>query len=529
MLVLGDGLQDRQPLGGDVQPVLTQRLCPVFRHGVRLCPDLDLFKLSRRDGARLYGEPVACVEERRAWGRAARSDRPRSSLAEFAPSADRADPVEILLAQEKSRVPALLPLRHRRMAASPFAFYRGGAAIMAGDLGALPSTGLTTQLCGDAHLANFGLFAAPDRSIVFDVNDFDETNPGPFEWDVLRLAASFVLAAQEIGASEATSRKIVADAARGYREQMAWHAAHGNLVNWYSRIDVGYLSAWAKKEGKAARTTMRKSVAKAETRDTWSALDKMTLTQDGHRRLLDLPPLLLPFPLDGNVAHHVGHLIDRYAATLPHDRAQLLDRYRAIDIGHKVVGVGSVGLLAIVVLFEGRDADDVLILQAKQAVDSVLAPFCAGSEYAQHGQRVVVGQQLMQAASDPLLGWVTSDYGRDFYLRQLRDKKYSPDISQMKPSVLADYALLCGRALARAHARSGDSVAIDAYVGSGRRFDAAVTQFALRYAMQVHADYKTFTSAIAEGHLDVGSPEKDRSLSLRLDTAGGIEVVEGNR
>ena len=435
----------------------------------------------------------------------------------------------MLLAQEAVRVRALTPLRHRRMAASPFAFYRGSAAIMAGDLGVVPSTGLTTQLCGDAHLANFGLFAAPDRSIVFDVNDFDETNPGPFEWDVLRLAASFVLGAQEIKATKSKTREIATGAARGYRQQMAWHAQHGNMDNWYSRIDVGFLRAWAQNEGSAARGTMRQSVAKAESRDTWSALDKMTTMREGKRRLLDLPPLLLPFPLDGDVGHHIGHLVDSYAATLPPDRAQLLDRYRPIDIGHKVVGVGSVGLLAIVVLFQGRDPDDILVLQAKQAVASVLEPFSGTSVYNEHGQRVVVGQQLMQAASDPLLGWVTSDYGRDFYLRQLRDKKYSPDISQMKPAVLKDYALLCGRALARAHARSGDSVSIDAYIGGGARFEEAVVDFAFRYATQVHADYRAFTTAITEGRVHVGSPEQDRSLSLRLDTAGRIEVVEGNR
>ena len=467
---------------------------------------------------------MGTVEERRDRGRAARSNRPRSSLADFIPAADRADPVEVLVAQEAVRVQALTPLRHRRMAASPFAFYRGAAAVMAADLGAQPTTGLTSQLCGDAHLANFGLFAAPDRSIVFDVNDFDETNPGPFEWDVLRLAASFVLGAQEIAAKQAKIREIVTSAARGYREQMAWHAARGNLDNWYSRIDVGFLRAWAQGEGKAARGTMRESVAKAETRDTWSALDKMTTMRDGKRRLLDLPPLLMPLPMEGDVAHDIGHLVDRYAATLPPDRAQLLARFQPIDVGHKVVGVGSVGLLAIVVLFQGRDPDDVLVLQAKQAVDSVLEPFSGASDYSEHGQRVVVGQQLVQAASDPLLGWVTSDVGRSFYLRQLRDKKYSPDITRMKPSVLGDYALLCGRALARAHARSGDSVAIDAYIGSGGRFDEAVADFAFRYAVQVHADYERFTAAIAEGRVDVGSPEQDRSLRLELDSDGGIVV-----
>lgn len=468
---------------------------------------------------------ASSVDQRREMGRAARSGRPRSGLADFTHVAGRPDPVDVLLAQERERVQALTPLRHRRMAASPFAFYRGSAAIMAADLGALPATGITTMLCGDAHLANFGLFAAPDRSIVFDVNDFDETNHGPFEWDVMRLATSLVLAGEEIAASKSKIREIVTASARGYREQMAIHAQETNLDNWYSRIDVAALTAWTQREGQAARSTLRRSVAKAQTRDAWSALDKMTVLRDSKRQLIDEPPLIMPLALDGDVAHHVADVVDRYRETLPPDRDQLLERYRPIDIGHKVVGVGSVGLLAIVVLFQGRDADDVLVLQAKQAVSSALEPFSGLSIYPEHGQRVVVGQQLMQAASDPLLGWVTTPAGRSFYLRQLRDKKYSPDVAAMKPKVLQNYALLCGRALARAHARAGDPIGIDAYLGKSAKFEEAITGFAFAYARQVHADFATFTAAITDGRIRTGSVEQDERLRLGVNDQGAIEVV----
>ena len=396
---------------------------------------------------------------------------------------------------------------------------------MAADLGALPTTKLWAQLCGDAHLANFGLFAAPDRTVVFDVNDFDETSPGPFEWDVLRLATSFVLAAEQAGVPAEKAGVIVGNAARGYREQMAIHAQESNLDTWYSRIDIGFLRQWVQREGKAARGTMEKSVAKAETRDVWSALDKMTRVVDGQRRLIDRPPLVMPLPLESDVAHRMNEIIQRYAATLPPDRAQLLDRYDFVDVGHKVVGVGSVGLLAIVTLLQGRDGNDVLALQSKQAVGSVLEPFTKASAFAEHGQRVVVGQQLMQAATDPLLGWVTSNHGRSFYVRQLRDKKFSPDITTMKPAVMGDYAMLCGRALARAHARSGDPISIDAYLGKGDAFDRAVTSFAFAYAGQVRRDFTTFTEAIADGRVSLGSPEAEQHLSLGLDEQGSITVV----
>lgn len=467
---------------------------------------------------------MATVDERRADGKAARARRPRSSLADYAPALDRADPVEVLQSQEADRVAALCPLRHRRMSASPFAFYRGSAAIMAADLGAMESTGLTTQLCGDAHVANFGLFAAPDRSVVFDVNDFDETNPGPFEWDVLRLATSLALAGEELGAGKSKTQTIVEASARGYHEQMDVHAGLPNMDNWYSRIDSSFLKEWGRSEGAEAHKTMTASVAKAESRDMWSAVAKMTTVKDGVRAFINEPPLLLPLELDSAVVHRVTSTLSRYRETLPADRQELLDRYTFTDFAHKVVGVGSVGLLAIVVLLGGRDDEDILALQAKQAVRSVLEPFTSASVFPEHGQRVVVGQQLMQGASDPLLGWASTEAGRSFYIRQLRDKKYSPVITTMSPAALADYAQLCGRALARAHARSGDAVALAGYLGSGSGFTEAVTTFAFAYAQQVHRDFSEFLAGIESGRVTVGSPEEDQQLALSLNDEGAITV-----
>lgn len=464
------------------------------------------------------------MSKRADQGKQARRRQPRSALGRYSAAIDRPESVAVLLAQDEQRVAALTPMRHRRMAASPFSFYRGGAAIMVGDLGARPSTGLHTQLCGDAHVANFGLFAAPDRTVVFDVNDFDETNPGPFEWDVLRLATSFTVAGPEIGLSRAQMRDAAWAAARGYREQIDRQSRSSDLANWYERINVGFLDAWSKGEGRAAAKTLKHSVAKADTRDIWSAVDKMTKVVKGTRELINQPPLVLRFPLDGGAAQRLEEIMHAYVASMPVDRAELLGRYRIVDMGHKVVGVGSVGLLALVVLLQGRDENDVIALQAKQAVSSVLEPFTGESSFADHGQRVVVGQQLMQAATDPLLGWVTPRSGRSFYLRQLRDKKYAPDISRMKPTAVVDYALLCGRALARAHARAGDPIAISAYVGKGHSFMKAVVDFAFGYGEQVHLDYQAYTEEIARGRVDIGAEDDGRHLVITTDSTGRFTI-----
>lgn len=480
-------------------------------------------------GAAVVGSAAAgSAEERRERGRQARSTMPRSHLAELSGAIDRVgrpDPVEIVTAQDASRIPALVPIRHTRMAVSPFTFYRGAAAIMAQDLGSVASTGLSTQLCGDAHLSNFGLFAAPDRSVVFDVNDFDETNPGPFEWDLFRLATSFAVAARDNGFTKERADQAVISAIRGYREQMRQHAEMTELDSWYARINVRALRAWAEREGKAAKATLVQSVDKAERRDVWSAVDSMTIRQGDRRVLIEQPPTIVRIPLDGEVAERLEQILQKYVATLAPDRAQLLSRYRIADFGHKIVGVGSVGLLALVVIMQGRDVDDVLVLQAKEAVSSVLEPFSGVSRFAEHGRRVVVGQQIMQAASDVFLGWVQGETGRSFYVRQLRDKKYSPDVAKMKPKVLVDYAALCGRALGRAHARAGDAIALDAYMGKSTTFEKSVAAFAENYVRAVDRDFRRFTEAIADGVVAVSTPEREKHLRVLLAPSGGITLT----
>ena len=464
------------------------------------------------------------VAEREQVGRAARQARPRSGLGQWSPADNRPDPIELLAQQEVARVQALLPLRHQRMSTSEFAFYRGGAAIMAHDLGPLPSSGLVTQLCGDAHLSNFGVFASPDRSLVFDVNDFDETHPGPFEWDVLRLATSFVLAGRDVGLPEAALTAPAEAAASSYRVQMNIYAGSGDLATWYDRVDVDAIMQLSREQGIDRAKQVQKAAAKARSRTSWSAIEKMTQVVDGERRFLDLPPLLMPMPFDGPLREVLELLIDQYRDTLPHDRKQLLLKYHAIDMAHKVVGVGSVGLLAFVILMQGRDPDDLIVLQAKQAVHSVLEPFTAPALFPLAGERVVAGQQLMQAASDIFLGWVRGGAGRDYYIRQLRDMKFSPDPASFNASRLRGYALLCGRTLARAHARGGDAVAIDAYLGTSDKFDVGVRDFALAYSDQVSADYTAYKAAITSGQVSLGDNAEESSYELTLDPSTGVTV-----
>lgn len=469
------------------------------------------------------------VDEREEVGRQARKQRPRTSLADWSTPAHRADPVALLAGQETTRVQALLPLRHQRMSASAFAFYRGGAAIMAADLGGMPNSGLVTQLCGDAHLSNFGMFGAPDRRVVFDINDFDETNPGPFEWDVYRLATSFVLAGRDVKASpEATSAAAQA-AAQGYRTQMAYYAGLPDLEVWYDRIDIAVIEQWAKEDGIAgAKRNLARTAEAARKRTSWSAVRKMTEVVDGHRRFIDTPPLLIRIPLDSVASAVVGGVIDQYRATLLADRARLLGRYRIIDLAHKVVGVGSVGLLAFVALMEGRDADDLLVLQVKQAVTSVLEPFTAPSAWPTAGERVVVGQRLMQAATDSFLGWTTGIVtDRQYYVRQLRDMKFSVDPALLDDTTLARYATLCGRTLARAHARAGDPVAIAAYLGTSDKFDRAVTAFSLSYADLVERDYAQYLAAIADGRVST-EPEIEPAYRVVATPETGVTLTESD-
>lgn len=449
------------------------------------------------------------VAQRAERGRAARKVRPRVSIADFTPAADRVDPVQQLAAQEVSRVPALLPLRHERMSADAFAFLRGAATVMAADLGAQPNSGLNVQLCGDAHLSNFGLFASPDRRVVFDLNDFDETNRGPFEWDVQRLATSFVLGAREAGHPLEVCQTLPEIVARSYRDSMKYFAAQGDLDTWYYRVDTDRMMSWAGQGGevKIQERAVRRTTKVARGRDRWSAVRKLTHIDDHRRRFNDDPPLLVSIPMDDEAAAVIRTMFDDYRSSLLPDRAELLSRYEVVDVGHKVVGVGSVGMLAFVILLQGRDEEDMLVLQAKEATTSVLEPFSGAAEFAPHGRRVVVGQQLMQATSDAFLGWVNGPRGRSFYIRQLRDMKWGPNPFAMTVDNYKGYAAVCGHALARAHARSGDAVALSAYLGESIKFDVAVARFASTYSEQSDRDYARYLSAIKDGEVAVVAQE----------------------
>ena len=449
--------------------------------------------------------PHFTAAEREAAGRYARKRAPRKRQALWVASPDRPDPVALLEQQEQSRVPGLLPLRHERMGASAFAFYRGTAVIMASDLASQPDSGLFVQLCGDAHLSNFGLYAAPDRVPVFDLNDFDETNPGPFEWDLKRLAASFVLAARDNGLSDDIARAAAAATAEQYRKSMIEYAKMRELDIWYDRIDATSIEAWSQGNARGFDPSkLRKSISKAQARTMWTAVNKLTAVVDGHRRFLDQPPVLVRVPEDTAARQLMLGAIDQYFESLAPDRRALLERYEIVDFGHKVVGVGSVGLLAWVLLMEGRDENDILVLQVKQAQSSVLEAYSGASVFPNHGQRVVEGQRLIQAASDSFLGWLTGKLGREYYVRQLRDMKWSPDPSTLLDPGLVNYGRLCGHVLARAHARSGDAVAISSYLGTSTAAEQAITEFSMAYADQVTDDFRLFQEAVASGRLAGG-------------------------
>jgi uncharacterized protein (DUF2252 family) len=444
--------------------------------------------------------------DRAADGRAARARTPRRSHAEWAPATGRPDPVELLRAQERTRVADLVPIRHERMLASPFAFYRGAAAIMAADLAPTPQSGLRVQLCGDAHLSNFGGFASPDRALVFDVNDFDETLPGPWEWDLKRLAASLAIAGRENGFPEDDRRRVVVTAVARYRERMRAFGEMRGLDVWYARLDTGrLLEAFGGDASARQRKAVDRTVTKARRKDSTRAFAKLAHEVGGAPRIVSDPPLIVPVEdlADGAEAqvieNGVRDLIDRYRASLRPDCHRLLERYEYADLARKVVGVGSVGTRAWIVLLMGRDDADPLFLQCKEAEPSVLAPFAGASEYDNQGRRVVEGQRVMQAASDILLGWLrVNEEGadRDYYVRQLWDWKTSATVEEMRPRDMRTYGEMCAWALARAHARSGDPIAIGAYLGSGDVFDRALADFAERYADQNERDYAAFAAAV---------------------------------
>ncbi|MFI2436887.1 DUF2252 domain-containing protein [Streptomyces sp. NPDC018693] len=428
-------------------------------------------------------------------GRLARKRVPRSGHALWLPPVDRADPVAVLERQGQDRLPELLPIRYGRMSASPFAFLRGAAAVMAADLAAQPHTGLTVQLCGDAHLLNFGLYASPERTLLFDLNDFDETYPGPFEWDVKRLAASIAVAGRENGHKDTKVRHAARESAAAYRTTMRRLARQGELAVWYTAIDADQLRALARSAGRRRR--VESSLTRARRRTSLQALGKLTEVVDGRRRIVHDPPLLEPAGASDAAA--LRKIFNDYRSTLAEERRLLLDRYRFVDAARKVVGVGSVGTRCFVVLLTGRDCDDPLFLQIKEASPSVLEAHLPSGPYVHPGHRVVAGQRLLQATGDIFLGWMTGPQGRAFYWRQLRDTKGSADVAGMGPADLLGYARLCGTALARAHARSGDRIAIAAYLGSADTFERAVTDFALDYADQTTADHAALGAAVAAG------------------------------
>jgi uncharacterized protein (DUF2252 family) len=447
-------------------------------------------------------------------GREARKLVKRSSQRDWAPPAGRPSPLDRLAEQDEGRLPELVPIRYGRMLASPFSFYRGAAAIMAADLGSMPDSGLDVQLCGDAHLSNFGVFAAPDRSLVFDVNDFDETLPGPFEWDVKRLAASLAVAGRENGFDEGERRSATLAGLQEYREAIRAFARMRDLDVWYARLDVDVvLQQFRGKVTKREAKNVDRGLDKARHKDSLRAFSKLSREVNGTRRIVDDPPLIVPIEelaAPGvDTEARVRGLMASYQDTLDGYRRRLAERYHYAHAAHKVVGVGSVGNQAWIILLLGRDADDPLFLQAKEARRSVLEPFCEGSKFEHQGQRVVEGQRLMQAASDIFLGWVSDvqrdGIRRDFYLRQLWDGKGSADVDAMGPVQLGRYARLCGWTLARAHARSGDGAAIAGYLGGSDKFDAAIADFAEAYADQNERDYKVVLAAADRGELEIRS------------------------
>jgi uncharacterized protein (DUF2252 family) len=451
-------------------------------------------------------------------GRTARKLAPRSAQAFWEPAADRVGPLEVLAEQDKTRVPELVPVRYGRMLASAFTFYRGAAAIMAADLATGPDSGLRVQLCGDAHLSNFGVFQAPDRRLVFDINDFDETLPGPFEWDVKRLAASIAIGARDRGFTPEESRTAVLAAVGTYRTAMAEFAAMGELDVWYARLDVDEaVSQWRQDAKKADRRRLEKNLDKARNKDSLRALAKLTETVDGHVRIADRPPLLVPIDRlaerEGRDPAEIRGLIEgllgTYRDSLDDQARVLAERYRYLDAAHKVVGVGSVGTRAWIALLLGRNEQDPLFLQMKEAGPSVLEPFAGSSRFRNHGHRVVAGQRLTQAAGDVLLGWLTVEgidgRKRDFYVRQLWDGKGSAEIETMNATTMATYVGLCGWSLARAHARTGDRAAIADYLGKSDRFDRATADFSEAYADQNEADYQVVSRARDAGELIVES------------------------
>jgi len=446
-------------------------------------------------------------------GRAARRNTPRSAHGDWTPAPDRPDPVAVLAAQAASRVQELLPIRYGRMLVSPFTFYRGAAAVMAADLATTPDSGIVVQACGDAHVSNFGGFAAQDRRLVFGPNDFDETLPGPWEWDVKRMAASAEIAGRDLGLPAGRRRRIVLGCVREYREGMRGFAGESHLDVWYDRLNASELvDRFGGKLDRKGRIVFAKPFAKARRKTSLRAVEKLTERVDGELRFRSVPPLLVPLRelMDSAEAddesEYVRELLDEYAAGLGEDRRYLFGTYRFVDMARKVVGVGSVGTRAWIFLLVGRDGKDPLVLQAKEARASVLEPYLGASEFENHRERVVRGQRISHAAIDVFLSWQRSKgldgNEHDFYVRQLWDWKASIDLSTITESGLHAYTRACGWSLARAHARSGDRLAIAAYLGAGSRFDKAIVRFSEAYADQNELDHGRLADSVAVGEVD---------------------------
>jgi uncharacterized protein (DUF2252 family) len=459
------------------------------------------------------------VDERVARGRAARKEAPRSIHGRWKPTADRPDPVALLEDQAASRVPDLIPIRYGRMLASPFTFYRGGALIMAADLAATPVSGITVQLCGDAHLSNFGLFGTPERQMLFDINDFDETLPGPWEWDVKRLAASFEIMGRDRGFSPGDRREVVMAGVQEYRNRMRRAAGMGSLDAWYEHFEAGMLLKLVRREvrvkrvGRSERRAVEEMVARARTRDSTRVFARRAEEVEGEPRIVADPPVIIPIEdlvRPGseweNPAPLIKKLLSSYRRTLGRQHHPL-EEYRYVHAAYKMVGVGSVGTRCYILLLLGRDHDDPLFLQVKEAQASVLERFLGASTYRHHGERVVAGQRLMQAATDIFLGWQRiqgiDGISRDYYVRQFHDWKGSADVDTLLVPGAALYARICGATLARAHARWGDRIAIAAYLGKGDAFDRAIADFSAAYADQNERDYEAFTAAADSGRLAV--------------------------
>jgi uncharacterized protein (DUF2252 family) len=452
--------------------------------------------------------------ESRERGREARHAAPRGEHGDWTPAHDRRDPVAVLAEQAHTRVQELVPIRYGRMLVSPFTFYRGAAAVMAGDLAPTPRSGIVVQACGDAHIANFGAFAAPDRRLIFSPNDFDETLPGPWEWDVKRMAASVEIAGRDVGLPARRRRRVVMACVREYREAMRSFAAVSHLDVWYERLNASELvDRFGGHLSRKGRIEFAEPFAKARRKTSLRAVRKLTERVDGEFRFRSVPPLLVPFRELFKGAEvreenaYIYELLNEYAAGLDVDRRYLFATYRFVDMARKVVGVGSVGTRAWVFLFVGRGGEDPLVLQAKQAQASVLEPYLGASEFENHGERVVRGQRLSVVASDVFLGWQRSmgleGDEHHFYVRQLWDWKASADLSTLSESGLLAYTRACGWSLARMHARSGDRLAIAAYLGAGDRFDRAIAQFSAAYADQNERDYDRLVAAAAAGEVPV--------------------------